>query len=163
MNSASVHQLNAHQGPAAVVHGEFVTLRLCGQILGIPVMSVHDVLAAQKITPIPLAPHAVAGVLNLRGRIVTAIDLRARLGLPPRAEGETSMSIVVEHKGEPYSLLIDSVGEVLALTAGQFERNPVTLDPHWQSISDGIYRLDGELLVVIDVERMLDIEVSAVA
>lgn len=159
----NVHPLKAGLANAQETHGEFVTVRLCGQILGIPVMAVHDVLAAQKITPIPLAPHAVAGVLNLRGRIVTAIDLRARLGLPPRGENESSMSIVVEHKGEPYSLLIDSVGEVLALTAGQYERNPVTLDSHWQTVSNGIYRLDGELLVVVDVERLLDFGLAAVA
>ncbi len=143
--------------------GEFVTLRLAGQMLGIPVLAVHDVLAAQKITPIPLAPHAVAGVLNLRGRIVTAIDLRARLGLPPREEGEPSMSIVVENKGEPYSLLIDSVGEVLSLSAEKYERNPVTLSQQWQAVSDGIYRLDSELLVVVDVERLLDFTLSAAA
>ncbi|MDA5193166.1 chemotaxis protein CheW [Govanella unica] len=160
---SNVHRLNGGSAAAQEVHGEFVTLRLCGQTLGIPVMAVHDVLAAQKITPIPLAPYAVAGVLNLRGRIVTAIDLRARLGLPPRGEGDACMSIVVEHKGEPYSLLIDSVGEVLTLTAGQYERNPVTLDTHWQLVSNGIYRLDGELLVVVDVERLLDIGLTAVA
>lgn len=145
------------------VGGNFVTVRLAGQLLGIPVLAVHDVLAAQKITPIPLAPVAVAGVLNLRGRIVTAIDLRARLGLPPRGEDESSMSVVVDHGGEPYSLLIDSAGEVLTLTAGNFERNPVTLDPRWQEVSNGIYRLDGELLVVVDVDRLLSFGVSAAA
>lgn len=140
---------------------DFVTVRLAGQLMGIPVLAVHDVLASHKITPIPLAPHAVAGVLNLRGRIVTAIDLRARLGLPARAAHEQSMSIVVDHDGEPYSLLIDSVGEVLSLSGVDFERNPVTLDPRWQEVSSGIYRLDGELLVVVDVERLVDFGLAA--
>ncbi|HEY8353042.1 MAG TPA: chemotaxis protein CheW [Sphingomonadales bacterium] len=140
---------------------DFVTVRLAGQLMGIPVMAVHDVLASHKITPIPLAPHAVAGVLNLRGRIVTAIDLRARLGLPPRAANEPHMSIVVDHGGEPYSLLIDSVGEVLSLSGANFERNPVTLDPRWQEVSSGIYRLDGELMVVVDVERLIDFGLAA--
>lgn len=140
---------------------DFVTVRLAGQLMGIPVLAVHDVLASHKITPIPLAPHAVAGVLNLRGRIVTAIDLRARLGLPARGEHEQSMSIVVDHDGEPYSLLIDSVGEVLSLSGVNFERNPVTLDPRWQEVSSGIYRLDGELLVVVDVERLVDFGLAA--
>ncbi|MCG8503860.1 MAG: chemotaxis protein CheW [Sphingomonadales bacterium] len=142
---------------------DFVTIRVAGQLLGLPVLAVHDVLNAQKITPIPVAPSFVAGVLNLRGRIVTAIDLRNRLGFPDREEGEKSMSVVVEHKGEPYSLLIDSVGEVLSLENEEFEKNPVTLDPRWREISVGIYRLDDELLAVIDVKRLLDFEVAAAA
>lgn len=143
--------------------GDFVTFRLLGQLMGLPVLDVHDVLSAQKITRIPLAPAAVAGVLNLRGRIVTAIDLRTRLGLKPRDKSESYMCIVVEHKGEPYSLLIDTVGEVLSLTTAQFEANPITLSPHWKSVSRGIFRLDGELLVAVDVDRLLDFGLAAAA
>lgn len=156
----------AIDGGASVMEAsrsDFVTIRVAGQLLGLPVLAVHDVLNAQMITPIPVAPSFVAGVLNLRGRIVTAIDLRNRLGFPDRAEDEKSMSVVVEHKGEPYSLLIDSVGEVLSLENEQFEKNPVTLDPRWRDISVGIYRLDDELLAVIDVKKLLDFEVAAAA
>lgn len=147
----------------AVESSDFVTVRMNGQLLGIPVLSVHDVLSAQKITPIPLAPAAIAGVLNLRGRIVTAVDLRTRLNLPVRAEGERSMSVVVEHNGEPYSLLIDEVGEVLSLPSETMERNPITLDARWQEVSAGIFRLDGELLVILDVDRLLDFGLSVAA
>jgi purine-binding chemotaxis protein CheW len=73
------------------------------------------------------------------------------------------MSVVVEYRGEPYSLLIDSVGEVLSLDDTAFERNPVTLDPRWREVSDGIYRLDGELMVVLDVKRLLDLDVAKAA
>lgn len=142
---------------------EFVTVMVGGQLFGIPVLSVQDVLGPQKITRIPLAPPEVAGALNLRGRIVTAIDVRRRLGLPPRAEGETGMSVVVDHKGEPYSLLFDSVGEVLALPADAFERNPATLNPRWREVSAGIYRLEGRLLVVLEVERLLQFPTAAAA
>lgn len=135
---------------------EFVTVRLDGQLLGIPVLLVHDVLRSQQITRVPRAPGYVAGILNLRGRIVTAIDLRARLGLPPRADGAPTMNIVVEHKGDPYSFVIDTVGDVLRLEQTQMERNPVTLDQRWRSVSDGIYRLENELLVVVDVRQLLD-------
>ncbi|MFQ5346710.1 MAG: chemotaxis protein CheW [Rhodothalassiaceae bacterium] len=134
---------------------EFVTVRLAGQLLGIPVLAVHDVLNAQKITRIPLAPSWVAGVLNLRGRIVTAINLRQRLGFPPREDGAEDMSVVIEYRGEPYSLQIDTVGEVLNLDGESIEKNPVTLDSRWREVSRGIYRLDGELLVILDVERIL--------
>lgn len=134
---------------------DFVTFTIAGQLFGIPVLKVQDVLAAYNITRIPLAPPEIAGSLNLRGRIVTAMDVRLRLGLPPKEE-KGSMSIVAEHDGELYSLMVDSVGEVLALKADDYERNPPTLDPKFRDYSDGIYRLDGKLLVVLDVNRLLD-------
>lgn len=137
---------------------DFVTIRLAGQTLGIPVLSVHDVLNPQKITKIPLAPEWVSGVLNLRGRIVTAIDLRRRLGFPPLEKDKKSMSIVVEFNEESYSLQIDSVGEVLSLDDQLFERNPVTLDPRWREVSRGIYRLEKELLPILDVKKLLALE-----
>ncbi|GHF22493.1 chemotaxis protein CheW [Kordiimonas sediminis] len=142
---------------------EVVTVNLAGQVLGIPVLEVHDVLNAQQITKIPLSPEWVSGVLNLRGRIVTAIDLRARLGLPPREDGEKSMSVVVEYNDEPYSLQIDSVGEVLRLDGSMFERNPVTLEQRWRNVSTGIYRLEKQLLPILDVEKLLDFEGAAKA
>lgn len=143
---------------------DFVTIRLAGQLLGIPVLLVQDVIKHQKLTRVPLAPPWVAGVLNLRGRIVTAIDLRERLGMSARREGEkAAMSVVVDFKGESYSLIIDSVGEVLNLPDSLFEKNPVTLDQRWREVSDGIYRLDDELLVVLDVRRVLDLDRAAAA
>lgn len=135
---------------------EFVTVSIEGQLFGIPVLMVQDVLGPQKITRIPLSPKEVAGVLNLRGRIVTAVELRTRLGLPMRAAGEQGMSVVVEHRGEPYSLIVDGVGEVMALKASAFERNPPTLNPRWREVSLGVYRLDGKLLVVLEVPKVLD-------
>ncbi|QCI78923.1 hypothetical protein E6W36_02860 [Hankyongella ginsenosidimutans] len=94
---------------------------------------------------------------ELEAAFAAAIDLRARLGLPPRGEGERAgMSVVVEYKGEPYSLLIDRVGEVLSLDDALFEKNPVTLDPRWREVSNGIYRLEDQLLVVLDVNRLLE-------
>lgn len=141
---------------ASSIGHEFVTMRLEGQLLGIPVLAVHDVLSAQNITTIPLAPSWVAGVLNLRGRIVTAINLRERLGFRRRDDGGKDMSIVVEFHGEPYSLQIDSVGEVLNMAQETMEKNPVTMDQRWREVSRGIYRLEGELLAILDVERILD-------
>ncbi len=135
---------------------EYVTMTIGGQWFGIPVLSVQDVLGPQQIAMIPLAPAEVAGSLNLRGRIVTAIDPRVRLGLPDREEGATVMSVVVEHIGELYSLLIDQVGEVLKLPTSRFEQNPASLDQRWRDLSSGIYRLDDRLLIVIDIDRLLN-------
>src|SRR5689334_17114366 len=98
------------QGPV-----QYVSLTIGDQMLGIPVLNVHDVLTPQRITRVPLAPGEVAGSLNLRGRIVTAIDVRRRLCLPPRTDKGPCMSVVVEHSGESYSLIVDGVGEVLTL------------------------------------------------
>src|SRR4051794_13062050 len=103
---------------------EFVSITVAGQHFGIPVLQVQDVLGPQRITPIPLAPPEVAGSLNLRGRIVTAIDLRTRLRLPKLPDGEVGMSVVVDHGGELYSILVDAVGEVLSLDASSQQRNP---------------------------------------
>lgn len=135
---------------------DFVTMLIDGQLFGIPVLTVQDVLGPQRITRIPLAPPEVAGSLNLRGRIVTAIDVRLRLGLAPRPADKKPMSVVVDMSGELYSLMVDQVGEVLSLAASAFERNPPTLDPKWREFSAGIYRLDGKLLVVLDVSHLLD-------
>ena len=142
---------------------EFVTVQLAGPRLGIPVLAVHDVLKAQTITRIPKAPPSVAGVLNLRGRIVTAVDLRIHLGFEEREEEAETMSIVVEHNGDPFSLLIDSVGEVLALPDEQFEKTPVTLDERLRAVSSGIYRLEEGLMVVLDVARLLEFQVEDAA
>jgi purine-binding chemotaxis protein CheW len=142
-------------------HHEFVSVTIAGQLFGIPVLQVQDVLGPQRITRVPLAPPEVAGSLNLRGRIVTAIDLRTRLRLPPLPQGQTGMSVVVDHGGELYSIVVDAVGEVLRLGADTAERNPATLDPIWREVSGGIYRLDKTLLIVLDVARVLDFSVRS--
>ena len=147
-----------HSGPEHIndLGDQYVTMTVADQLFGIPVMGVHDVLTVRKTTPVPLAPPEVAGALNLRGRIVTVIDVRTRLGLPPRDSEEDAMCVVVEHNGEPYSLMIDAVGEVMNLPEDSFERNPPTLDSRWRAVSSGICKLDGQLLVVLDVERLMD-------
>ena len=137
----------------------YVTLSVAGQLCGIPVLGVRDILAEQPITRIPLAPPEIAGSLNLRGRIVTAIDLRRRLNLPPLEPGQKPMSVVVEQGGELYALLVDQVSEVLSLASTLFERNPPTLERHWSAFSNGIFRLDGRLLVILDIAHVLDLAV----
>ena len=133
----------------------FVTLTVADQLCGVPVLSVRDILGEQAITRIPLAPPEIAGSLNLRGRIVTAVDLRERLHLPPAAAGATRMSVVAEQSGELYALLVDQVSEVMSLKASAFERNPPTLPPSWAQFSSGVYRLENRLLVVLDVGKLL--------
>ncbi len=135
---------------------DYVTVLIADQLFGIPVLEVHDVLRGLSLTKIPLAPPEVAGALNLRGRIVTAIDVRKRLGLPKLEDDENSMSIVVEHQGEPYSLMIDNVGEVLSLDLNELQPSPVTLNSCWKEISGGVYRLENKLLVLMQIEQLLN-------
>ncbi len=144
--------------PTTATHDEtqvLVTLTVGDQLCGVPVLAVRDILGEQVITRIPLAPPEIAGSLNLRGRIVTAIDLRRRLRLAPAEPGRPRMSVVAEQSGELYALLVDQVSEVLSLDASLFERNPPTLEKTWAEFSTGIFRLDGRLLVVLDVSRLL--------
>lgn len=134
---------------------EFLTVFIGDQIFGIPVLQVQDVLVKQNITRGPLAPPEVDGTMNLRGRIVTAINVRRRLGLPVLEKNEKTMSVVVEHEHELYSLIIDRVGDVLSLHNKNFESIPPTLDKTWHDIADGIFRLEDRLLVVVDIAKLL--------
>ena len=142
---------------------EYVTAVIGGQLFGLPISRVQDVFMPERLTRVPLSSAEIAGVLNLRGRIVTLIDMRCRLGLGSRENGQQSMAIGVESRGESYGLLIDSVGEVLKLDNQSWEPNPSNLDARLASVSTGIYRLDSQLLMVLDVDRVLDITVKAVA
>ena len=142
---------------------EFVTVLIAGQMFGLPIAHVEDVFMLQSITEIPLSSKEVAGVLNLRGRIVTAIDMRARLGVPPREDDGVPMAVGVEYKGESYGLIIDTVGEVLRLKKDAVEQNPANLDPRWRSVAKGIYQLDGDLMVVLDIDQVLEALVESMA
>ena len=142
---------------------EFVTAMIGGQLFGLPISRVQDVFMPDKITRVPLASADVAGILNLRGRIVTAINMHCRLGLAkPETPGQL-MAIGNEFKGESYGLLIDSVGEVLKLSPNERQANPINLDPALARVSAGVYRLSGQLLVILDVDRLLDRSGNAMA
>ncbi|HEV7879254.1 chemotaxis protein CheW [Bradyrhizobium sp.] len=142
---------------------EYVTAMIGGQLFGLPISRVQDVFIPERMTRVPLSSGDVAGVLNLRGRIVTAIDMRSRLGLPQNESGRPPMAVGVDLRGESYGLLIDSVGEVLKLADDSREVNPVNLDPRMAKMAAGIHRLDGQLMVVLDVDRVLEIAADMLA
>jgi len=145
-----------------MIPAKLVTVVLGGQLLGIDVAQVQDVIRLGAVSPVPLAPRWIAGVMNLRGRIVTAIDLRARFGLSPRQDRAGSMCVVVEHLGEPYGLIVDDVGDVIDVDPEQIEANPPTLDRRWQQVSDGIVKLD-VLMVLASVRAIMDADLAAAA
>jgi purine-binding chemotaxis protein CheW len=142
---------------------EYVTGKIGGQLFGLPISRVQDVFMPERLTRMPLAPVEIAGFLNLRGRIVTVIDMRHRLDLEAQDDGRPPMAIGIECKGESYGLLIDEIGEVLKLSEASYEANPVNLAPRLARVTHGIHRLEGQLMVVLDVDRVLDIGANAAA
>lgn len=134
---------------------EYVTATIGDQLFGLPISRVQDVFMPDRLTSVPLAAPEIAGILNLRGRIVTLIDMRRRLGMPKRQGDRPSMAIGIEHRGESYGLLIDEIGEVMRLPDSSREVNPVNLDPQLAQLSEGIYRLEAQLVVVLNVDRVL--------
>ncbi len=134
---------------------EYVTAMIGEQLFGLPIGRVQDVFMPKRLTPVPLAGPEIAGILNLRGRIVTMIDMRCRLGLPARRDDRPAMAIGIEHRGESYGLLIDEIGEVLQLADSAREPNPVNLDRQLAELSAGVYRQESQLVVVLDLDRVL--------
>jgi purine-binding chemotaxis protein CheW len=142
---------------------EYVTVTIGDHMFGLPIFRVQDVFVPVGLTRVPLAPPEVAGILNLRGRVVTAIDMRSRLDFGGREPGTPVMAIGIELKGESYGLIVDAVGEVIQLHNSACEAKPANLDPRLSRVAAGIYRLEGQLMVVLDVDRVLDIRNGAVA
>ena len=153
---------SANDGAAALTT-EYVTVTIGDHMFGLPIFRVQDVFVPDRLTRVPLAPPEVAGILNLRGRVVTAIEMRARLDLGTREAGRPVMAIGIELKGESYGLLVDAVGEVMALRNSACEAKPANLEPRLSRVAAGIFRLEGQLMVVLDVDRVLDIRNDAVA
>ncbi len=137
---------------------EFVTVTVDGQLLGLPISRVHDVFVVSEMTTVPLAPGEIAGLLNLRGRVVTAVSLRRRLGLNDIYEGSRRMAVGLENQGEAYGLLVDDVGEVLKLNPDDMQPNPVHMDRGWVGLSQGVHQLRDQLLIVLDVDAVLAFE-----
>ncbi|MGU3540795.1 chemotaxis protein CheW [Methylobacterium sp. A54F] len=135
---------------------EFVTVFVGETMFGLAINRVHDVFIPSGITPVPLAPPEIVGLLNLRGRVVTALCLRRRLGLAPAENRDaTKMAIGLEQGGETFALVVDGVGEVLKLGAETHEPVPINLDGAWRALALGVHRLDGRLLIILDVDALL--------
>jgi purine-binding chemotaxis protein CheW len=133
-----------------------VTLTLNQQRFGIPVEFVRDVMKDQHIAPIPMAPADIAGAINLRGRIVTVIDMRKRLSMP-ETYPNAPYYIVVDHKGEYFCLMVDKVSEILRCPVSDIEENPANLEHNIRDIAQGICQLSDDLLVVMDIHKVLEI------
>lgn len=134
---------------------KLVTVLVGEQMLGIPIDKVRDVFMAATITPVPLAPRHIAGLVNLRGKVVTVLSMRAVMGMPALPGAQTTVGI--ERHGEAFGLLVDEVGEVIDVSSGALERNPPNMDARWVSVSAGVRRLEDRLLLQLDIERVFEI------
>ena len=132
---------------------QFATFTLAGATYGVDVLRVQEALRYQTRTPVPLAPAGIAGLVNLRGQVVMTIDLRPRLGLAPLAADAEPMMFVVQVDGEPISLLVDEIGDVMDVEESQFETPPDTLPASLREVILGAYKLEGSLLLALDVDR----------
>ncbi len=139
----------------------YCTFFLDDLFLGIDVLKVQEILLYQEMTPVPLAHPVISGLINLRGQVVTAMDLRLRLGLTERDPEQLPMNVIVQTKGDTVSLLVDEIGDVVEVEDSAFEPPPETIKGAIRKLIDGVYKLDGQLLLVVDAERTMDLSADA--
>jgi purine-binding chemotaxis protein CheW len=137
---------------------QFSTFFLDGLYFGVEVLKVQELIRYQEMTRAPLAPRVVRGLINLRGQIVTAIDLRCRFDMPDRAADLVPMNVVVRTDDGAVSLLVDEIGDVVEVQEEQFERAPETIKGRATDLVTGVYKMPGRLLLVLDVERAIDVD-----
>jgi purine-binding chemotaxis protein CheW len=140
--------------------GQFSTFFVADLYFGVDVLHVQEVLRSQHMTSVPQAPGVIEGLINLRGQIVTAIDMRRRLLLPPNAADRASMNMVVRTADGAVSLMVDEIGDVLDMDASTYERPPDNLAPAARDLIRGVYKLKDRLLLVLDEERTVDLAVG---
>jgi len=133
---------------------QLATFTLAGAHYGIDMFRVEEALRGQARTPVPLAAPSIAGLINLRGRVVVTIDLRARLGLEPPDADLEQMMVVVSVDGEPISLLVDDIGDVIDVEGRQLEAPPDTLPLPFREVTLGVYQLESSLLLALDIDRV---------
>jgi purine-binding chemotaxis protein CheW len=136
---------------------QLCTFSLDGLFFGVEVQNVQEVIRYQTMTRIPLAPRVVSGLINLRGQIVTAIDLRARLGLRPRPADKLPMNVVVRSDDGVVSLLVDEIGDVLEVDESTFELPPETVQGNARTLIQGVYKLKDRLLLVLDIPKAVNL------
>ena len=136
---------------------QYATFHVAELFFGIGVLSVQEVLRFQEMTCVPMAPDVIEGLINLRGQIVTAIDMRRRLSLPPRAQGVQPMNMVVRTEESAVSLLVDEIGDVLDVETSAFEPPPDNLAPAARELIQGVCKLPGRLLLVLNTEKALEL------
>jgi purine-binding chemotaxis protein CheW len=137
---------------------QLCTFAVDGLMFGVDVIHVQEVIRYQEMTPVPLAAKVISGLINLRGQIVTALDMRVRLGLSPRSADQLPTNVVVRHAEGVLSLLVDEIGDVVEVDAATFEAPPDTLPASSRAIIDGVYKLKPQLLLLLNTDRAIRVE-----
>src|SRR3954471_2156685 len=137
---------------------QLATFTLADHLFGVEVSRVQEVLRYQRSTKAPLASPAIGGLMNLRGQVVTSVDLRRRLDLEAADEGREPMNVVVRVDGEVVSLLVDAIGDVVTVSDDLFESPPETLSAKERELIVGAYKLENQLLLALDIDRAVDID-----
>ena len=135
---------------------QFATFEVAGQLFGVEVQTVQEVLSYNEYTPVPLAPPAVGGLFNLRGQVIAAVDLRVQLGMARKALQGPVMNVILRGDGEPVSLLVDRIGEVIDVDDSDFEAPPETLVGPTRELVTSTVKLEGRLMLAVDVPRAVD-------
>lgn len=135
---------------------QYATFFLQDHFLGVAVKKVQEVLSSQSMTPVPLAPPVIAGLINLRGQIVTVIDLRTRFGFPQVENKTATMNIIVKTVDGPISLLADQIGDVIEVRPDLFELPPENLDERLGAMVEGVYKLKGKLLLALNIDKVVN-------
>ena len=136
---------------------QFCTFYVDRQFFGVPVQQVQEVIRYQEMTRVPLVPRVIRGLINLRGQIVVAIDLRRRLNAPERPEDQLPMNVVVRTPDGALSLLVDEIGDVLEVQEETFERPPETLQGIARELVLGVHKLSNGLLLILDTEKAVNV------
>ena len=137
---------------------QLCTFSVDGLMFGVDVIHVQEVIRSQDMTPVPLASGVISGLINLRGQIVTALDMRVKLGRPARSPDQASTNVVLRHAEGVLSLLVDEIGDVVEVDADTFEEPPGTLPSNSRAIIDGVYKLSPQLLLLLNIERAVRVE-----
>ena len=153
--------LPAHEEKLVAETQQYCTFYLKDQFLGVPVQKVQEVIRYQEMTRVPLVPRVIRGLINLRGQIVLAVDLRRRFGMEDRAASELPMNVVVRTEEGAVSFLVDEIGDVLEVEEERFEDPPATLKGEARQLIRGVYKLQGQLLLVLDSERAMETNAAA--
>jgi len=140
---------------------QYATFTLGDMFLGVDVTQVQEVIRFQPMTRVPRALAMIHGLINLRGQIVVAIDLRHRFGLPALAAGNLPMNVVVRTEDGPASLLVDDIGDVVDVQEDTFESIPETLDGAARDLITGVYKLNARLLLILNTERAVSLPASS--
>ncbi len=136
---------------------QYATFMVDDLFFGVDVLRVQEVLRYQEMTAVPCSDGIIEGLINLRGQIVTALDMRRRLGLPRRTKGEAPMNVVLQSDDGAVSLLVDDIGDVIAVDPEGFEPPPATLEPAAREMLEGVYKLEGRLLLILETDQVLEV------